>query len=261
MKAKVNGVSISYEITGSGRPLILTHGLGGNAQRWEPLVPELSHHYQVLTWDVRGHGQSDKPEGDYTVKLFASDLAAILKKEQIRSAFVLGHSMGGIIALRFALDFPNLCAALIVSSSTAEVNLQATKYYQDLAATVMEKGMEAIPPSPQRTFSRSFIENNSEAVAEFLRNRPLNDPSCYARSVLAISDYNYNKELANICCPTLIMVGDQDVQAPPGGSVRMRRLIPNSKLVIFKDCGHASYTEQPEVFTRTLLDFLAEVST
>ncbi|MDO8688043.1 MAG: alpha/beta hydrolase, partial [Dehalococcoidales bacterium] len=153
MKAKVNGSSIHYEITGSGKTIILIHGLGGNSQRWETLVPALSRHYRVLTWDVRGHGQSDKSEGDYSVKLFASDLAAVLEKQQIRSAFVLGHSMGGIIALRFALDFPNLCSALIVSSSTAEVNTQATKYFQDLAATVMEKGMEAIPTNPQRTFS------------------------------------------------------------------------------------------------------------
>ncbi len=260
MKAKVNGTSIHYEITGSGKTIILTHGLGGNSQRWETLVPALSRHYRVLTWDVRGHGQSDKPEGDYSAKLFASDLAALLKKEQIRSAFVLGHSMGGIIALRFVLDFPELCSALIVSSSTAEVNTQATKYFQDLAATVMEKGMDAIPTNPERNFSRSFIEKNPEAVAEFLKNRPVNDPGCYARSVLAISDYNYNKELANIHCPTLIMVGDQDVQANPGGSVKMSRLIPGSKLVIFKDCGHASYTEQPELFTRTVLDFLAGVS-
>jgi 3-oxoadipate enol-lactonase len=211
----------------------------------------------VLTWDVRGHGQSDKPVGNYSAELFASDLGALLRTLDIGGAFVLGHSMGGVIALRFALDFPDMCNALIVSSSSAEVNPQATKNWQDLAATMLEKGMEAIPFDLRHTFSKGFVERNPKIVDELARNRLGNDPSCYARAALAISTYNYNEELGKIRCPTLIIVGDQDMRTPAGGSVRISRLIPGSKLVIFKDCGHISYIEQPEVFSKAVLDFLA----
>jgi pimeloyl-ACP methyl ester carboxylesterase len=110
-------------------------------------------------------------------------------------------------------------------------------------------------------FSKDFVERNPEAVEEFARKNPVNDPSCFAKTALAMSDYNYNDELGRICCPTLIIVGDQDVMTPPGGSVRMNRLIPGSKLIIFKDSGHISYVEQPEVFSKTVLNFLAEVGT
>ena len=79
MRIKVNGIFINHELTGSGKTLVLIHGLGGNNQTWETQVPILSQQYQVLTWDVRGHGQSDKPEGDYSAELFASDLAALLR--------------------------------------------------------------------------------------------------------------------------------------------------------------------------------------
>lgn len=120
MRVQINDISINCEIMGNGKTLVLIHGLGGNTSTWETQVPILSKHHQVLTWDVRGHGQSDKPEGDYSVKLFANDLAKLLRELRISSAFVLGHSMGGVIALKFALDFPNLCSALIVSSSSAE---------------------------------------------------------------------------------------------------------------------------------------------
>jgi len=260
MRVKVNDITINYELAGSGRPLVLIHGLGGNAQTWETQVPQLSRHYQVLTWDVRGHGQSDKPDGDYSAELFASDLAALLGTLSIPSAFVLGHSMGGVIALRFALDFPGLCSALIVSSSSAEVNPQATKYWQNLAAAVLEKGIETVAFEPSRLFSKGFVERNPGAVDEFAGKRPVNEPSCYARAALAMSDYNYNEELGRIRCPTLIIVGNQDVVTPPGGSVKMSRLISGSKLIIFKDCGHVSYVEQPEVFSKAVLDFLAGVS-
>ena len=260
MRVKLNDIFINYEILGSGKTLVLIHGLGANAQTWKNQVPVLSRHYQVLTWDVRGHGQSDKPAGDYSVKLFASDLTALISALGIGSIFVLGHSMGGVIALRFALDFPDLCNAIIISSSSAEVNPQATTRWQNIAATILERGIEAIPSDPTRLFSKGFVERNPEIVAEFMTRRLVNDPSCYARSALAVSKYNYNEELSGIGCPTLIMVGDQDVTAPPGGSVRMSRLIQGSKLIIFKDCGHISYVEQPEIFNRVVLDFLAKVS-
>jgi 3-oxoadipate enol-lactonase len=259
MRVKINDISINYEIAGSGKTLVLTHGLGGNRQAWETIIPLLTGHYQVLTWDVRGHGQSDKPEGKYSAGLFANDLAALLKVLDIGGAFVLGHSMGGVVALRFALDFPDLCNALIVSSSSAEVNPRATKYWQDLANTVLEKGMEAIPSDPTRTFTKSFIEKNPEMVEEFARNRAVNDPGAYVKAALAVSEYNYNEELGKIHCPTLIIVGNEDMTTPPGGSVKMSRLITGSKLVIFDDCGHLSYVEQPEVFSKSILDFLGKV--
>ena len=259
MRIKVNDISINHELTGSGKTLVLIHGLGGNNQTWETQVPILSQHYQVLTWDVRGHGQSDKPEGDYSAELFASDLAALLRTRGIGSAIVLGHSMGGVIALRFALDFPSLCDALIVSSSSAEVNPQATKYWQDLAAAVVKKGIEVVPFEPTRVFSKGFVERNPEAVEEFARKRPVNEPSCYARAALAMSSYNFNDELGRIQCPTLIVVGDEDVVTPPGGSVKLGRLILGSKLIILKECGHVSYVEQPDAFSTVVLEFLREV--
>ena len=125
---------------------------------------------------------------------------------------------------------------------------------------MLEKGIEAVAFEPRRLFSRGFVERNPGAVEEFSGKRPVSDPSCYAKAALAMSNYNYNAELDRICCPTLIIVGDEDILTPPGGSVRMSRLIPGSKLVILKGCGHVPYVEEPEVFSKEILGSLAEAN-
>jgi len=259
MRVKVDGVFINYELAGKGPCLALIHGLGGSLQVWHSQVLAFSKRYQVLTWDVRGFGGSDRPRGEYSAQLFASDLARLLKKLGIGRACVLGHSMGGVIALRFALDYPELTAALIVSASSSEVNPKAIEYWDGLAATIEKKGMEAVPFAPERFFSKGLAEKDPEFVAAYARTRPTNDPRAYARAARSMARYNYTSELGRIACPTLVVVGDQDVVTPPGGSVIMHRRIPGSRLVIFKELGHWSYIEKPEAFNSAVLDFLAEV--
>ena len=258
MRVKVNGIFINYELAGKGKCLALIHGLGGSLNTWHQQVAAFSERYQVLTWDVRGFGGSDRPRGEYSATLFASDLAGLLRKLSVERAYVLGHSMGGVIALRFALDHPELTAGLIVSASSSEVNPKAIEYWDDLAATVEKKGMEAVPFDPARVFSKEFGARNPDLVAAFARTRPVNDPNAYARAARAMARYNYTPELGKITCPTLVIVGDQDMVTPPGGSVIMSRRIPGSKLIIFKGLGHVSYVENPEVYNSAVLGFLAE---
>ncbi len=112
MRVRVNDeISINYELTGDParqRVLVLTHGMGGTLHNWDDDIPELSKRYAVLRWDVRGHGESDKPDMPYTAEMHAHDLAGLLRALGLSRVFVGGVSMGGAITQRFLIDFPSL---------------------------------------------------------------------------------------------------------------------------------------------------------
>jgi 3-oxoadipate enol-lactonase len=110
-KVKANGIEIYYETTGSGKTLVLISGLGYPLWQWHKMVPYLAKHFQVITLDNRGVGQSDKPAGPYSAQMLAADTAGLLDALGIERAAIMGHSMGGFIAQAIALDFPRKSAS------------------------------------------------------------------------------------------------------------------------------------------------------
>src|SRR5512142_680598 len=125
-----NGINVAYEITGAGHPLLLIGGLGYGLWQWKYLVPELAPYYQVIAFDNRGADSSDKPDGPYTTKMMAEDAIGLLDGLGIKSAYVMGISLGGQIVQSLVLERPDLVEKLI---------LAATHY----------GGSSAIPPRPE----------------------------------------------------------------------------------------------------------------
>ena len=106
-QVKVNDINLYYEKTGQGEPVLFIHGLGSSTGDWESQVKEFSKNYQVVALDLRGHGQSDKPAGPYSMSLFASDTVGFLKALGIKSAHIVGISLGGAVAFQLAIDTPH----------------------------------------------------------------------------------------------------------------------------------------------------------
>ena len=121
MKAKVNDIMINYELIGEGPCVVLIHGFGDNLNMWYNQIPEFSKYYKVLTYDVRGFGQTQKGKRSYSMDTFAEDLYGLLTVLKITSVCVLGFSMGGRIGLEFALQHPEMTAGLILANSSAGV--------------------------------------------------------------------------------------------------------------------------------------------
>ena len=113
----VNDIQLYYEITGQGQPLLFIHGLGSSTRDWEAQVSPFAANYQVITFDLRGHGRSDKPPGPYTLPLFTADTAGLLKALGLDAAHVVGISLGGGIAFQLALDYPELVKTLTIVNS------------------------------------------------------------------------------------------------------------------------------------------------
>jgi pimeloyl-ACP methyl ester carboxylesterase len=219
MRRQLDGLAVNYEVDGQGKTLVLLHGLGGNLDFWAGAVPRLRQHFQVLRVDVAGFGKSDRPEGPYSLELWAEHLAKLLRSLDIERAIIMGLSMGGAIVQRFGLDYPELTEALVILSTSSEVNESRSRWWEARAERI-ESGVEPVPEG--------------------------NDPRAYAAACRAVGRYNMTRDLARITVPVLVMVGEKDTMTPPGGSVIISRNIPGAELHILKDCGHHVFQEKPE---------------
>ncbi len=268
MRIELDGVPINYEVSGTGPALVLTHGLGGSLDAWQSFATALQDRYTVLRWDVRGFGESERPSTSSRLTTlnptaWAADLAHLLEAVGIDRAVVSGISMGGVIAQRFALDFPEKTSALVLMSTSSQVGEAGRRGWEERARMVEAEGMLPLmeQSGPSIAYSEWYArEHAAEIAAAAKETAARNDPRCYAAAARAVSDYNYTPELPSITCPTLILQGLEDKLTPPGGSVIMSRQIPNARLEMIEACGHGIPAEQPAECLRLLEGFLAEVS-
>lgn len=259
MDTTIDGLRLHYEQEGQGSDLVLIHGLGGSLHDWAPFMPDLARVHRVLRWDVRGFGQSDKPAGPYTPHLFAQDLAGLVRALGVATIHVAGISMGGVIAQRFTLDYPELVSSLTLISTSSEVSENARKAWEKTASIIEQRGFSSNVEAAQRVFAPSFVKQNPQAIQVMAERTATNDPRAYAAAARAIGSYNWTEELGRIYAPTLILQGREDVLTPPGGSIKLSRGIPRSRLLMIPECGHVVPVEKPLLFQETLLAFLAGV--
>lgn len=250
-------ISIHYDQQGSGSDLVLLHGLGNSMSVWDAHVEALAAHHRVLRLDLRGFGASDKPPGPYSTDMFACDLRNVLDGLAIERAHVLGISMGGVIAQRFALDFGQRLRSLILVSTSSEVGEKSVAAWQRLADRIERRGFDPATADATRAFAPEFAATHPEVVAEFGRLNSDNDPVAYAAAARAVADYRWTAELAGVDVPTLILQGLEDRMTPPGGSVKMSRVLPRCRLLMIPGVGHNLPIEKPEVFVQAVLGFTA----
>jgi pimeloyl-ACP methyl ester carboxylesterase len=258
-KVKVNNINIYYEITAEGEPLLFIHGLGSSTRDWEEQVPFFSKNYQVITVDIRGHGQSDKPKGPYTIPKFAGDLAKLLKTLQISSTHVIGISLGGGIAFQLAVDYPELVKSLVPVNAAVGVppgfKWKFEFFKRNLVVKLigMKKMGEILAP---RLFIKPEQEENRQKLIERWAE---NDKKAYLSALNSLKDWGIVDQLHKIKCPTLVLGSDEDYTSTDAKE-KYTVLIPNGKLIEIKDARHALPMEKPNEFNRLVLEFLSESS-
>ena len=243
-----DGVNIYYEDHGSGQPVLLSHGYSATAQMWTGQVAALKDKYRVITWDMRGHGQSDSPDDPkaYSEAATCDDMAAILQHLGIESAVIGGLSLGGYMSLAFNVAHPQMTRALMLfDTGPGYKNPVGREGWNETArkrAEVFEeKGLDALGRS---------------AEVRIAQHRSAQGLAHAARGMLAQFDSRIIESLPEIKVPTLVLVGDQD--APfLGGTDYMANKIPNATKVVIENAGHASNIDQPAAFNEAVLAFLA----
>ena len=259
MLIKANGIQMNYELSGKkdGPFVILSHSLGSSLVMWNPQMKALEPHFQVLRYDIRGHGRSEAPPGAYTLELLGEDAVALLDVLEIEKVDWIGLSMGGMIGQSVALNYPKRLKSLALCDTGAAIAPEAQPLWQERIDAVREKGVASLlEPTMERWFTPSFLRLNPYMLG-VIRNEFLATPAQgYLGCIYAIRKLNYLDRLSSIEIPTLIMVGEDDPGTPVSASEAIHQRIPSSKLVIIKSACHLSNVEQPEVFNTNLITFL-----
>ena len=261
---KVGDINIYYEIHGEGEPLLLIMGYGANSRWWDPQIPVFSQEYQVVAFDNRGAGQSDKPDIPYTMEMMVGDTAGLLEVIGIDAAHVYGASMGGMIAQEFTLRHPDRVISLILGCTTpggrnaVMPDEEAMTFLFDhdhrKGMTLEEQARELLP----FLFSQEFIDRSPKFIDELIAGMleyvtPLHG---YQRQGEAIMGFNAYDRLPEIKAPTLVMAGTADRLIPVENSRIIASRIPGAELVIFENMGHGFLGEAVEEANKAVLDFL-----
>jgi 3-oxoadipate enol-lactonase len=259
-KLHTRGINVYYEITGGGEPLLFIHGLGSSTHSWQMQVPVFSRYYRVITFDLRGHGRSDKPLEPYNISMFAADTAELMKSLSISSAHVVGFSLGGMVGFQLCLDAPDMVKSLVV------VNAPVTGYKQSFG-----EGFESwrhftrvqltgIRKERQLASQQLFPKQAEEQWRQTLTERfAINNMLAQANSFWAILKGSLADNLSLINCPTLVVASDEDYVPLSVKNAYVSR-IPRAEIVVIPNSRHAVPTEQSERFNALLLDFLSKHS-
>ena len=248
---------------GSGKTLVLLHGVGMNKSVWAPEVNLLSNSFDVLLYDMWGHGDSDLPEGELTLSNYTNQLVDLLRELKISNAFIAGHSMGGLIAIDFALGFPELClgmCALNAVFNRTEVQSEAVKKRAaDLAAGGITVNLE---DTLQRWFggaeSHEFLEAEKLAKELLLAVNAMGYAKAY--QVFANSDKVHADRLATLSVPALFFTADGDPNSTPDMSKAMALLAPLGSSQVLTGHRHMMTLTAPLQVSESLATFFNSAS-
>ncbi len=262
-KARINNIEINYRESGEGFPLLLIHGFTGNLRIWALQVPVLTRDFRMVSIDQRGHGHSEKPTRpeDYSLELMAEDAYGLLQHLGIDGCYLIGHSMGGMVAQLLTLAHPESVRALVLVDTAAEAtSSMRTQDRARLVEIARDRGMEAVFEEQLRINPAADQLRAQAALLELWRQQfLLTSREAYIHCARAVAKRKpLLDKLHTIEAPTLIICGEND-EPMLAASRQMHERIPGSELVIIPGAGHTPQIERAPEFNRVLSEFLARV--
>lgn len=265
MKIKLNGIQLNYQERGlpQGMPVVFIHGFPFSHAMWDPQMMALPHDVRAVSYDVRGHGQSDPGDGQYTIELFVDDLIGLLDELAIKQAVICGLSMGGYIALRAVERHPERVQALVLCDTRSESDPNEGRIKRaGQMKSVKQTGSKAFAEGfVKAVFAEGTFTKNPQAIKTIQGIIEATPPLVIAGTLLALAARtDTTPALAGIKVPTLIMVGEHDALTPPAASEAMHKAIKGSELKIIPGAAHMSNLENPAAFNEHLLSFLKRLA-
>lgn len=244
-----DGVRIAFHRHGQrgGPRTVLIHSLALDSSIWDGVVSELVGTADVLTYDCRGHGASERSAGTFTVGLFADDLADLLDHIGWSDAVIVGCSMGGCVAQAFAASYPDRVKGLGLIDTTAWYGPTAPTEWRKRADTALSEGLSGLAEfQTTRWYSDAFRETQQDVVQRTIAVFLANDLGCYAATCAMLGDADLRPHLSNFKMPVAVVVGEEDYATPVAAAEALQQAIPGASLTVIQNGRHLTPIECPE---------------
>lgn len=261
-KVKVNDINMNYEQQGTGEPLILIPYLAADHMCYAFQVAEYAKHFTCISIDLRGTGESDKPDGVYSVELFADDVAAFMQAMGIPKAHITGLSLGAATGMWLAVKYPDIVKSLSLHSGWTKTDPFIKTVVEGWQ--VMAQALGSVPEMivlgifPWCFTPELYAEKPEyiQSLADFARSRPAQPLAAFIQHSNAVITHDVEAQLGRIKTPTQITFGRYDMVTSTRFADRMKNNIRTSELVIFEECSHAPIYERVDEFNQKTLAFL-----
>lgn len=253
----ISGNKIRYLESGkSDNYIVLIHGLGASAERWEFVIPELSKHYKVIVPDLIGFGHSDKPLVDYTTDFFSDFLGNFLQKLEINKTNIIGSSLGGQITAEFTSQNQDLIENLVLVSPSG-IMKHSTPALDAYVLAALYPDLDGAKNAFQMMAGSSRVVNQ-KIIEDFVKRMKLpNAKMAFMSTLLGLKNAEViTKSLQKISVPSLIIWGEDDPVIPVKYADDFISSIQDCRFYMMDNCGHTPYVDDPSRFSKLVLDFL-----
>jgi pimeloyl-ACP methyl ester carboxylesterase len=252
-----------YEVSGNGKGpvVVLCHGVGLDLHMWDQQLPALISDFQVVRYDFIGHGKTPPNKEVVNLAAFTSQLFSLIKHLGLKQITLVGLSMGGVIAQRFAADHPEFLTRLVLMNTVYQRGPKELGGVEARLRITEEQGLSPIADSAiARWFDDEFVDEHPEVVDQIRTRLLTNDLAGYlaAYRVFVYAEPEIGSALKQVRCPALVMTGGKDTGSTPAMAHRMAEDLADARVVIFDELHHLAPLEKPNYVNVELLSFLHE---
>lgn len=253
--------AITHLEYGRGEPLVFLHGIGGNADVWQPQLAFFSRYYRAIAWDMPGYGGS-APLAEMTFPALAEALLVLLDRLSLDKVHLLGHSMGGMVAQTFASQHAGRLHSLVLAATSAAFGRSDGAWQQQFLRErlePLERGVTMAELAPQLVAGITGDDADKAGIELAVRSMARVEPDTYRSALRCLLDFDQRSALPGIAVPTLILAGANDRTAPAPVMEKMARRMPQASYVCLEGLGHLANLENPARFNCALMHFLQQV--
>jgi len=262
-KTRLNGIEIYCEVHGDGPPVAFLNGIMMNTAGWAFQTPVFARHHKVILHDMRGQGQSDKPQGEYSWDTHVEDFKALLDALGVPAVNLVGVSYGAEVAMHFVLKYPERVIKLVLGTAASEITPLLKAFAESWEAAAAERdGVKFFKLFAPTVYGNEFLQTRGDWLAKraeaFARTVSEDWFEGFERLLKNFYTLNVTSRLGQIRVPTLVVAAQQDLIKPVALSNLIQSAIPQAEMVIIPDAGHVAIFEKPAEFNTVVLGFLTK---